>query len=161
MTPDVARTLVSAASALMPTPPLRMDTRVCSADTLAGVLASVGHASACQGEHSSPLGFGLSCGRQSCLQAAFQAAFSIRDEFLGLRRFKTGGHEAGEIPACKSSCARLDKLKDVLQSGAEMSLGAADATSEATPSSGKWPDQCGASWQLAADWQSAQAGPHR
>ena len=25
------------------------------------------------------------CGRQSCLQAAFQAAVSIRDEFLGLR----------------------------------------------------------------------------
>jgi hypothetical protein len=31
------------------------------------------------------LGFGLSCGRQSCLQAAFQAAFSIHGEFLGLR----------------------------------------------------------------------------
>ena len=83
MTPDVARTLVSAASALMPTPPLRMDTRVCSADTLAGVLALVGHASACQGEHSSPLGFGLSCGRQSCLQAAFQAAFSVLALWVG------------------------------------------------------------------------------
>jgi hypothetical protein len=34
------------------------------------------------------------CGRQSCLQAAFQAAFSIRVEFLGLRRFRAGGHEA-------------------------------------------------------------------
>jgi hypothetical protein len=40
-----------------------------------------------------------SCGRQSCLQAAFQAAFSIRDEFLALRRFHAGGHEAGEMRA--------------------------------------------------------------
>ena len=35
-------------------------------------------------------------GRQSCLQAAFQAAVSVCGEFLGLRRFHAGGHEAGE-----------------------------------------------------------------
>jgi len=33
------------------------------------------------------------------LQVAFQAAFSIRNEFLGLRRFNDGGDEAGEIRA--------------------------------------------------------------
>ena len=37
------------------------DTRVCSADTLVGVLALVGYASACPGEHCSPLEFGHSC----------------------------------------------------------------------------------------------------
>jgi hypothetical protein len=31
------------------------------------------------------LKFGLSCGRQSCLQAAFQAAFSICGEFFEFR----------------------------------------------------------------------------
>jgi len=40
-----------------------------------------------------------SCGRQSCLQAAFQAAFPIRDEFLGLRCGMPARHEAGEISA--------------------------------------------------------------
>jgi hypothetical protein len=89
----------------------------------------------------------LLCGRQSCQQAAFQAAARLwlfwhalgrvvwqaivpagglsgrrrtdhsrsSHEFLGLRRFSAGEHEAGEIPSCKSSCARLDKLKHVLQ----------------------------------------------
>jgi len=66
------------------------------------------------------------------VQAAFQAAFSIRDEFLGLRDFNAGGHEAGKVPSCRSSCARLNKLKHVLQSGAEMSLGAADTSVRAT-----------------------------
>jgi len=62
-----------------------------------------------------PLGVGLSCGRQSCLQAAFQAACSIR--------------EAGEIPSCWSNGARPDKLKHVLPKNADMSVG---ATSGAT-----------------------------
>jgi hypothetical protein len=56
---------------------------------------------------------GLSCGRQSCLQAAFQAACSIRDEFLGLFHFHARGHETAEISFCMSNCARLDKLKHV------------------------------------------------
>jgi hypothetical protein len=42
------------------------------------------------------LSVGLSFGRQSCLQAAFQAAFSVRDEFLGLRCKMPARHEAGE-----------------------------------------------------------------
>jgi len=111
---DVARTLVSAAPTLM------------SASCL------VGHASACPGEQNSPLDFGYSCGKQSCLHAAFQAAVSIRDEFLGLRRFHAGGHEAGEMRSCRSNCARLDKLKHVLQSGADMSVGTADTSVRAT-----------------------------
>jgi len=45
-------------------------------------------------------------------QAAFQAACSMRDEFLVLRRFDAGGHEAGEIPSGRSSCARQNKLKE-------------------------------------------------
>jgi hypothetical protein len=49
---------------------------------------------------------------------------SQRDEFLGLRRFNAGGQEAGG----RSNCARLDKLKHVLHSGADMSAGAADTS---------------------------------
>ena len=78
------------------------------------------------------LDFGHACGRQSCLQAAFQAAFSIRDEFLGPRCTMPARLEAGEIPSCRSNCARLDKLKHVLHSGAEVSLGAADTSVRAT-----------------------------
>jgi hypothetical protein len=170
---------------------------------------------ACPGEQSSPVGFGLACGRQSCLQAAFQAAFSalaihgarsgrqscqqppfrrpanpehwrsqrffgfvscryrdgkpekfvkgrasrlkagsrqdclphkrakaqqaafqaassMRDEFLGLRNINEGGQAAGEIHTCRSSCARLDKLKHVPPKSAETSLGAADTSVRAT-----------------------------
>jgi hypothetical protein len=128
-----------------------------------------------------PLGFGVSwgagklgfsCGRQSCLQEAFQAAVSISDEFLPLRctilrgtkremrancvsgLFNGGlkGRLQARLPAtqgvdkrpkassritnfsgfARSSCARLDKLKHVLPSGAEMSLGAADTSVRAT-----------------------------
>jgi hypothetical protein len=108
---DVARTLVSAASALMPT-----QNWFCA---------------------------NSQCGRQSCLQAAFQAAFPIPDEFLGHRRFNERGHEAGEIPCCMSSCTRLDKLKHVPPSGADRSVRAADtsvrATSGATAHWHKWP----------------------
>jgi hypothetical protein len=115
-----------------------------------------------RGELPSPLGVGLSWDRQSCLsawrfappkgmklaQADYQSAagchpapqcgrantrFSIRDEFLGLRRFHSGGHEAGEIPSFMSNCARLDKL---LNSGADTSV---RATSEATASWCNWP----------------------
>jgi hypothetical protein len=73
----------------------------------------------------------LSCGRQSCLQAAFQAAFSIRDEFLGLSRF-----HAEAIPRRWATCARLDKLKHVLPKNAETSVG---ATPEAMTHWRKWP----------------------
>jgi hypothetical protein len=57
-----------------------------------------------------PVNEAPSCGRQSCMHAAFQAAsgvrtffqaaFSIRDESLGRRRFHDGGHEAKE-KACE------------------------------------------------------------
>jgi len=51
---------------------------------------------------------------------------------------------AREIPSCRPNCAPLDKLKHVLHSGAEMSLGAADtsvrATSGATVHWSKWPN---------------------
>ena len=108
------------------------DGRMLPAHIKGQIVQSMTEASARTGELRSSLGFGLSCGRQSCLQAAFQAAFSIRDEFLGLRRFHDGGHEAGEKTCCRSNCARLDKLKHVLPRGAEMSLGAADTSVRAT-----------------------------
>jgi hypothetical protein len=103
--------------------------------------------------------FGLSCGRQSCLQAAFQAAFepepafqaafSIRDEFLGLRSTMPATHEAGEIGAnCARGRFRIDGgLKGRLQarlpatrkpghngkqSGVGMSADAADTSVRAT-----------------------------
>jgi hypothetical protein len=57
------------------------------------------------------LDFGHSCGRQSCLQAAFQAAVSDTRRISQASLFDAGRHEAGEIPCCRSSCARLDKLK--------------------------------------------------
>jgi hypothetical protein len=79
---------------------------------------------------------GPTCGptsaRFSTVQAASQSVFSIRDEFLDLRRFNAGGHEAGNIRSCMSSAARLDKLKHLLPSGADMSVGAADRSVRAT-----------------------------
>jgi hypothetical protein len=51
------------------------------------------------------LGFGVSCGRQSCLQSAFQAAVSIRNEFLGIRRWRRTPSRRNT--SCRSSCARL------------------------------------------------------
>jgi hypothetical protein len=46
-----------------------------------------------------PLAFGHSCGRQSCLQAAFQAAFSIHAEFLRLRRSMPDDTKPEKYPA--------------------------------------------------------------
>ena len=76
-------------------------------------------------------------------QAAFQAAFLDTAKFLGLGGMMPERDEAGELFSCGSSCARLDKLKHVLHSGADRSVGAADtsvrATSGATAHWQKWP----------------------
>src|SRR5580704_9243875 len=53
-------------------------------------------------------------------------------QFLGLRRFSAGGHEAAEIHSGRSNCARLDELKRVQPKNADRSVGTADTSVRAT-----------------------------
>ena len=103
---------------------------------------------ACSRLSGGSLGFGHSCGRQSCLQAAFQAAISTDDESLGLGCGMSAKHEAGEIPGNCVSGLYDGGLKGRLQAGLPATQGgrlhAANSQSRGSRLSGgsrTWTDQ--------------------